>query len=125
MIANGQGIPPDYDHLIEALFKLIDLDGKQPEFYLDYQNNDSGKDTYKLRLVFDGVSFERALIDAGDYYDISNVQQLVNEILKHNNVNFELISIETDDQGFCLCKGDRSKIFNLYKIYNQEYLLED
>ena len=118
-------IPPDYDHLLIEIFHLIGLNENHPEFNLDYQKNDQGKDFYKLSLIFEKTLFERELLDIGDYYDILNVQKLVNEVLLYSGAKFELISIETGDQGFCLFKGEREKILNLYKLYHQEYLIED
>lgn len=116
---NGR-IPPDYESLVSQIFKLVEEDTGLPTIKLHYQKLENAKDLYTLVLKFQQDEFMKELRDFGDYYDVDNLFQMINEILAHRKVDYRMISLESNDQSFWWVKGKKEKIIELFELYGLE-----
>ncbi len=122
--AESGTIPPDYQRLVPEIFKLIEKDTGRPKVELVYENVAEGNDLYSLVLTFENDKFERTLQDVGDYYDVNGLLKMINEILNFSNLDYNIISIESNDQAFWWLKGKREKVEQLFALYELAYFVD-
>lgn len=113
-------IPPDYERIISEIFELVEKDTGHPIIKLHYQKKEAAKDLYTLVLKFENSEFKKELKDVGDYYDIDNLFKMINEVLACMELDYRLISLESNDQSFWWVKGNREKIVELFELYGIE-----
>ena len=118
-------IPPDYERMVLEVFKLLEKDTGRPTVKLHYQKVEGGKDLYTLVLTFENGEFNKELKDVGDYYDVDNLLKMINEMLDFMNLDYRLISLESNDQSFWWVKGSREKIVELFEIYGIDDFVEN
>jgi hypothetical protein len=74
--------PNEHDHLARQLSRPIAKAMQGVMFEELAEENEAGVSSYQLRAYFDGVVFEVAPADNGDWYDVPAVVGLVNAVLK-------------------------------------------